>query len=295
MRLMGVPLKIAIFAFEDSPTVLENIVPRATERGHDVRVVRLDGLALHTPMHETLRELDGVNLVYYRTSGSPPMTAVAVAQYVRESGVASINCNHDRTPYIARKSFETYIAAQAGERIPKTLTMQFASYEALVSALGTPFVAKVDESSRGRGVFLIPDEQTFAALPEQERFNRFLYQEYIAHSWDYRVHIVGGKAVAMYKRIPKEGDFRANVSQGGVMAPVEEERKAELIERAEKLAPHFGLGICAIDYLCGNDSVLYFAEVNDNPGWEASDSDATGVDLTGITLDYFETLVAKSA
>ncbi len=295
MSHISKPKRIAILAQEPSPTVLENIVPAAQARGIQVDVLKITGipsLCVQDPQLEVLRTAD---LAYYRTAGFAPVLGPILCAKIREWGIPSVNCIHDLTPHINRKSYQMYIGARAGICIPRTVADTGATYDGIVESLGSPFVAKLDDSARGRDVHLIATQEEFNALAGADKFNKFLFQEYVAHAWDYRVHIVDDKAVAMYKRVPKEGDFRANVSRGGRMEPVEESRRAELASMAESLAPHFGFAICAIDFLCSSrDGSLVFAEVNDNPGWESSDALATGVDLTAITLDFFERKLSSS-
>ncbi len=85
--------------------------------------------------------------------------------------------------------------------------------EKILADFDFPLVAKVPRgSSMGRGVFLVRE------LSELERYcamNRPAYiQEYIPIQSDFRIVVIGFIPVLAYRRIPRFGDFRCNVSLG---------------------------------------------------------------------------------
>ena len=77
-----------------------------------------------------------------------------------------------------------------------------------------PFVAKRPRgSSQGRGVFLIQNQ---AELRRYLEHNPVAYiQEYLPLQRDIRVVLIGFEPVCAYWRIPRPGEFRCNVGQGG--------------------------------------------------------------------------------
>ena len=72
---------------------------------------------------------------------------------------------------------------------------------------------------------------------------------------------------------------------------VEQRHVEKLTELTEQTNKAFGFEIIAIDFMLNkNTAEFYFTEINLNPGWAQSDHDVTGVDVIGLTADYFEEL-----
>ena len=290
-------LSIGIVGHEASPTLTENLIPELEKRGHRVKHLHLSSVLLHTfDAEAALQELLGFDIVYYRTSGLDPVLPFELSKMLRAKKRVCLNGVYDHHPHIPRKTYQAVLAGRAGVRLPKTFAAAEPDFGNIVKQLGAPFIAKLDISSQGRDVHKITTEAEFQSLPPATPMNRYVFQEFIPHECDYRVHMLGEKAVAAYRRVPASGDFRANVSRGGTMEHVDDEKKQELYALAEKLAPLFGLDICAIDFLhSSKDGEFYFAEVNLNPGWEYSDIKATGVDMSVLTADYIEARAAAGA
>jgi len=80
-----------------------------------------------------------------------------------------------------------------------------------------PFVAKVPRGSAlGKGVYFI---RNLRKLEEYLRLDGPAYiQEYVEIDRDLRVVVIGGRPIHAYWRIAKPGEFRTNVSQGGVIS-----------------------------------------------------------------------------
>jgi ribosomal protein S6--L-glutamate ligase len=237
-----------------------------------------------------LQDLRSFDVLYYRT-GLGHIGALFLRKYLATHGLSAVNLGKDTHVSGGRKTFQILRAARSGVRLPRTLIDHTESYDVLVHELGSPFVAKPDRGSQGRGVRLIRTVEAFSALLAEPGVER-IYQAFVPHACDFRVHIVGGVAVAAYSRVSAEDEFRTNVSQGGSMYPIVESRRSELYVLAEKLNASFGLDISAVDFLVHEETgELYFSEINSNPGWEMSDCEATGVDMTKIVLEYLESRV----
>jgi glutathione synthase/RimK-type ligase-like ATP-grasp enzyme len=94
---------------------------------------------------------------------------------------------------------------------------------------------------------------------------------------DYRIIIVGGKAIAGMKRVNHQGDFRSNVALGGTGEKVE--IPAKFISIAEKAASILALDYCGVDVLIGpNDDEPILCEVNSNAFIEGIER-VTGVNV----------------
>lgn len=191
------------------------------------------------------------------------------------------------------KAMTCILLSEAGIPVPETVVAPvpsgFSGYgevgfiDRVAGILGEPFVLKERHGSYGRQVHLFDRE-------EAKRFagsigNRpFLMQRFVAESGcsDVRVHVVGGRAVASFRRRAPPGDFRSNITGGGSMeacVPTDEETGIA-IRSAEVL----GLDFAGVDILSGQDSPLV-CEVNSNAHMENTLA-CTGVDVSEAIIRH---------
>jgi ribosomal protein S6--L-glutamate ligase len=153
---------------------------------------------------------------------------------------------------------------------------------------GAPLVVKLLEGTQGRGVVL--GETRKAAESTINAFKslnaNLLVQEFIkeAQGKDLRCFVIDGKVVASMERRASEGEFRANLHQGGsarVVKITADERT--LAVRATKA---LGLKIAGVDIIRSSKGPLLL-EVNSSPGLEGIE-DATGKDVAGAMIASIE-------
>ena len=148
--------------------------------------------------------------------------------------------------------------------------------------LGFPLIAKKSFGSWGMDVRLIGNEQELAAVAEEFRLFPHLYQKRVGKPGeDYRILVVGGKAIACMKR-KNEGDFRSNIEAGGkgekaVPPPA-------FFETAERCARILQLDYCGVDIL-DEGGTPYVCEVNSNALFNEAER-VTGVNVAGAYARY---------
>lgn len=137
------------------------------------------------------------------------------------------------------------------------------SYHSIVDQIGMPFVAKGLESSMGREVFLVKNENEYKNLTN-DTAKEWLCEEYISSSkgCDMRLFAVRGEAVACMRRTSND-DFRANVALGAKVEPVAINEELRVI--SQEIWQQTKLDVVGIDILFGTDC-LYFCEINVMPG-----------------------------
>jgi len=259
------------------------------KRGHSVDIIDLSTVPLNNfEAHSFITKLCEYDIVYYR-SGLPTDLIITLEGFLNINKVKTINLHFIKHPFINSKTYGNLVVNSINLKTPNSLFNYPDDFATVVKTIGLPFVIKPNDGARGENIHLINTADELQTVVENNPDLDFLYQSFIPHHGDYRVHTVGGKVVAMYSRTPKDGDFRCNVSQGGCMVSVEEKYIDKLTELASKVAALFDFEIMAVDFMLHSETdEFYFTEINLNPGWEISDDIATGVDLSAVTVDYFE-------
>lgn len=155
-----------------------------------------------------------------------------------------------------------------------------------------PVIIKDGKGSFGRQVYKAENR---AELIEKLKFlqgRSIVMQEFIAESAgrDFRIYVVGGKAVAGGERV-NENDFRSNVQSGGTMHSIDVNGSAkykEITLLAEKTAKIMGADFAGVDILLSDRGALV-CEVNSNAHFSAL-SKATGVDVAKKIVEHYLSL-----
>ena len=158
----------------------------------------------------------------------------------------------------------------------------------LDSVGGTPVILKLLEGSQGKGVVLAETrksaESIIAAFRKLDA--NFLVQEYIeeAGGSDIRALVVGKSVVAAIMRTAAEGEFRANLHQGGNARVIKhtKEEKALALHATRAV----GLKIAGVDLIRSSRGPLVL-EVNSSPGLEGVEK-ATEKDIAGRIIKFLE-------
>ena len=158
---------------------------------------------------------------------------------------------------------------------------------------GVPLVLKLLASTQGKGVVLAETrkaaESVVSAFRDLNAY--FLVQDFIeeAAGADVRCIVIGGKVVAAMQRQAAEGDFRANLHQGGQARAVKLTREERRL--AIKAAQVIGLGVAGVDLLRAKDGPKVL-EVNASPGFEGIEK-ASGKDIAGAMIEHLASNVTS--
>ncbi|RQD82559.1 MAG: RimK family alpha-L-glutamate ligase [Methanocalculus sp. MSAO_Arc2] len=107
----------------------------------------------------------------------------------------------------------------------------------------------------GDGIFLFSDPADLSHPP-------YYVQEYIKNDRDFRIFVIGYKAVgAIYRQSPH---LTHNIHKGGIGTPVEIDPEMRSI--SEAAAKAIGIDYCGVDLLHTNDGYTVL-EVNGTPNW----------------------------
>ena len=147
-------------------------------------------------------------------------------------------------------------------------------------------VLKTLVGMQGTGVELYEEKST--ALNKLKMLKQVgekaLVQDFIAETrgQDIRTFVIGDKVVASMQRTAGNGDFRANLHQGGKAESIEltEEEKQIAIQATKAI----GLDVAGVDLIRTKQGPMIL-EVNASPGLEGIEK-VSGKDIAGMMVDY---------
>ncbi len=137
--------------------------------------------------------------------------------------------------------------------------------------LSYPLVFKQVHGSLGRQVKLVSNREELRKTYLENKKQPHLYEEYIERkpAYDYRLIVIGEKAVASIKRV-NENDFRSNIALGGVGFDVTNKLPTEFEKTAISAAKVLKLDYAGIDLL-SKDGEPLFIEANGNAFFEETE------------------------
>jgi glutathione synthase/RimK-type ligase-like ATP-grasp enzyme len=220
---------------------------------------------------------------------------LAVIRHFEQAGIPCINSS-DAIELVKDKLRTSQILSKEKIAIPNTMMVRFPIDDGLVEKhIGFPCVVKVVTGSYGEGVYLCEKKRDYRKLMEfiDSLGNKktMIVQEYLGDhpGEDLRVLVVGGEVIGAMKRTAPEGDFRANITNGGTGSKYE--LTDEIRDIARKTALTLGLNIAGIDLLFDKRG-FRVCEANSNPGFNGFDT-YCDFDVAGIIVDYIESILTK--
>ncbi len=211
------------------------------------------------------------DFVLPRTGASTSYYALALLRHFQRLNITVINTAL-AIDNVKDKLYTQQILAMHNLPVPRTMLVKFPVDADLVEKqIGFPAVVKTLSGSKGVGVFLCETRSKFIDLMELlvavNRTDSIILQEFISdsHGRDLRAFVVGGRVVACMQRKATDGNFKANISRGGVGEPFQVTPAIEWL--ATETARVLSLDIAGIDLLFDGD---YFkvCEANSSPGFE---------------------------
>jgi RimK family alpha-L-glutamate ligase len=234
------------------------------------------------------QRVDMPNLVLTRTGSATNYFTAALYRQIEKFGIPVIN-TADSILTVKDKLLTSQILAKSNLPTPKTMLMNFpVDSELVATEIGFPCVVKLVSGSKGKGIYLCQNKKFFDELMELvvnlKSRKSMIIQEYMDHAVgsDLRVWVIGGKTVVAMKRTAPEGDFRANISNGGTGEPFEITEEIDFLAR--ETARVMGLDIAGVDLLFDHEG-FRICEANSSPGFEGIDQ-YCGTDMAQRIVDY---------
>jgi RimK family alpha-L-glutamate ligase len=151
-------------------------------------------------------------------------------------------------------------------------------------------VVKVVTGSYGEGVYLCERKRDYKKLmgfvDTLGAKKTMIVQEYLGErpGEDLRVLVIGGKVIGAMKRTAPEGDFRANITNGGTGSNFEVSDEIDYLAR--EAARALGLDIAGVDLLFDSRG-FRICEANSNPGFKGFE-EYCQVDVADLITEYIK-------
>lgn len=202
--------------------------------------------------------------------------ALAVIRQLERLGVKVFNGSQS-IETVSDKLHTHQALIEGGLPTPRTMLAKFpVDVDLIEKNIGFPVVVKTLLGVNGTGVFLMEDRKSFhdmmELLCETNPNIQLIFQKFIAKSVgrDIRLFVVDGKVVASMERRAKEGEFKANFSQGGSVAEFIPDSTAKDI--AIMTAGILNLQVAGIDLLYAEEGGYTICEANSFPGFKGLES-----------------------
>jgi len=234
------------------------------------------------------QDLELPSLVLVRLGAGILPFQLAVVRHFEQAGVPCINGSLP-IEIVKDKLRTSQILSRAGIAIPNTMMVRMPIDDGLVEAnIGFPCVVKVVTGSYGEGVYLCERKRDYKKLMEfiDNLGNKktMIVQKYMADrvGEDLRVLVIGGKVLGAMKRTAPEGDFRANITNGGVGENYPLTKEIEFLAR--ETARSLNLDIAGVDLLFDKNGFVV-CEANSNPGFSGFEKYCS-VDVADAITEY---------
>jgi len=288
-------LKIGLLA--SNPDLYSNrrILEAGAERGHEMQFynikqcyMKLDAETpeVHYRGGTILNDLDAV---IPRIRPAITFYGCALTRHFQASGVYALN-SASAISQSRDKLYSLQLLLGRGLDIPITgfAKSPMDTKDLIDMVGGAPLIVKLLEGTQGKGVVLAETrkaaESVIGALKSLNA--NLLVQEFIkeASGKDLRCFVVNGKVVASIQREAAEGEFRANMHQGGTASVIKitpTERKLAL-----NSVKALGLAVAGVDIIRSKKGPLLL-EVNSSPGLQGIE-ETTGKDIASVMIQAIE-------
>lgn len=179
---------------------------------------------------------------------------------------------------------------QFENKIPQPQTFSIfngGEVENISKDLGFPLIVKLSETHQGKGIFLTKSAGEIKNIIEENPGQTYLLRKFIPNDGDIRVFVVGGDSIGAMKRTPANGEFRSNISAGGLGETFDLEKSPEIKELAENAAKVTGIEIAGVDIMIDKETGEYYVlEVNTGPQFKGLEK-YTRINIAKKVIEYF--------
>ncbi len=280
---------------------IQRLLEVGQQRGIDLRVLspnQFDLIVTQDDRDSVIIDGEVVPLPDFfmpRLGASTTYFALAVSRHLERLGVYAINTSSS-IEAVKDKLYTQQILAASNMPVPKTMLAKYPIDVDLVEEqFGFPVIVKTLSGAQGTGVFLSERKSKFRDLMDlinaTNRDANIIIQEFVASSRgrDLRVFTIGGRAVACMERKSLDGNFKANLSQGGIASKVELTPEIEWL--ATETARILELEIAGIDLLFDGEH-FKICEANSAPGFKGIE-ECHDISIPDAIFDFIQIRLGK--
>lgn len=275
-------MNILIIGNTENPCNLR-IVEEARNRGDTAVIAFMTDIEITTSSIIIHREkLDNqFDVVLFRGMHPQYISAyLTLAQALSRRGITVANPTLTEKPFVWNKLHQMLACHEAGIRVPRTT---FLSNENTLDHITSfPVILKPIHGSHGTDIVRCDTMQELRRAAARADFGTYLVQDYLDANGDYRVFVVGGKAIGAVYKIPTEGEFRTNTDLGARFESSGMTREMRYF--GERCAALFNLPVAGVDMRTHNNK-LHVIEVNRNPGFEHFEK-ATNINVAEKIVNF---------
>jgi|GEM_PF-1433569 len=262
----------------------------------DIRCVNKGGKTLVLAKNKDLTKFSAL---YFRKTW-PVKSMNSILEYLEHKGVRIVDRKLTHSfdnSYKLRCMIKSVQNKIATPKFYYQESYQESDYAVIQRKLGIgnkkPFVFKSAMESRGRMIFLIRNGKDFAsalkAVKNTSSDGEMFAQEYIEAMGDYRVFVIGKRALGAAYKQKMNNDFRSNVAVGGIMHAAKMTKVMR--DLSLKAARMTETEIAGVDFI-EKGGKLYLLEVNRSPQFSGFVA-ATGIDVPYEIAKYLVGLIKK--
>jgi RimK family alpha-L-glutamate ligase len=284
---------------------LKRLSEEGEKRGHKVDgcfASELTIVAGNSIFEPTLRgrSLVGYDLIYLWSVGKRRWEWYTAAYFLSKKNKTEIvnkKCVSEENLYFLTPAIDYLDQVESNIPFPySAIIFSQKSVDSVIKRFKFPLILKTSGGRQGRGVFKINDlielKKKVGELIEENP--SVVVREFIPNDGDIRIFTVGYKAVGAMKRTPPKGDFRSNISQGGIGENFELNKYPEIKNIAERISEITKTEIAGVDIMINkNDGKPYVLEINPGPQFLGIEK-YTGLNIAGEIIKYFESLLKET-
>jgi RimK family alpha-L-glutamate ligase len=257
--------------------------------GHEVEAVALRDLSFTVDAQGRRASLHGADVLegrdclYLRHFYPYFAETLLLAEMAAGRGISVVERRLAEGHFVQNKMYDYWKLADAGLPVPRVFqTFRAGNAKDLLPGVGAPFVAKGVHGARGRYVFKVERPSDIAENLSDDLVGAFNFQEFLEIEAEYRVIVIGGRAIGAMRKFNPEGDFRHNMSVGaeGEIAVL----PAPLLELCERAAVLLGREFAGVDLAIAAGKP-YILEVNRRPGFQGFE-EVTGLNVAKAFIEY---------
>ncbi len=284
-------MKITLITNLNNGSENQRLLDEAVKLGHHLTIIRPEDITisikngeLHYPeVCDTLPDvviLRGILMSIKKT--------IALIEHMRKDNIKVFDNNLGEMQYSIDKVSD--LAKLALAKMPLPDTEYANSYEKFVQmakVIGYPVIVKPINTGKGIGVTKIESQKQLEQYVRTRqkgdlKAKQLIIQQYIPYEYDLRILVIGENTFTM-RRIPGEGEFRANYSLGGRVELYSPSKETETL--AIQALNSINMSVGGVDVLITKDNKQYILEVNHSPGFEGMEK-ATGQNIAQIFLTH---------